>query len=63
MLVPLLLYLVAAGVMLTGMRWLMDQGQVGMRTLMLSVVIALAGLPVVVAAGLILRIRGMEAGR
>jgi serine/threonine protein kinase len=62
-LVPLVLYLLAAGVMLAGMRWLVNQGQVGMRVLMLSVVVALVGLPIVVAAGLILRIRGLEAGR
>lgn len=62
-LAPLAVYVVAVGAMLFGMQWLVHQGQVGARLLMFSVVVALIGLPVVVAAGMILRIRGLEAGK
>lgn len=62
-LMPLGLYVIAAGVMLAGLQWLVSQGQIGARVMMLSIVVALVGLPIVVAAGLILRIRGLEAGR
>lgn len=57
---PVLLYLVASGAMIAGFRWLLSEGQIGMRLMVLSVVVALLGLPVVVAAGLILRLRTAE---
>jgi serine/threonine-protein kinase len=62
-LMPLGVYVIAVGVMLAGLQWLAQQGQVGTRLFMFSLVIALIGLPVVVAAGMVMRIRGLEAGR
>ncbi len=61
-LAPALVYLVAAGGMLAGLRWLASQGHVGTRVMVLSVVIALLGLPVVVGAGLLLGLRRVERG-
>ncbi|MEO8636415.1 MAG: serine/threonine-protein kinase [Gemmatimonadales bacterium] len=58
--VPVLLYLLASGAMIAGFRWLLNEGQIGMRLMVLSVVVALLGLPVVVAVGLILRLRAAE---
>jgi serine/threonine-protein kinase len=61
-LVPALVYVIAAVVMIAGLRWLAAQGQVGNRLMVFSVVLALLGLPVVVAASLVLGLRRAERG-
>ncbi|HTO73143.1 MAG TPA: serine/threonine-protein kinase [Gemmatimonadales bacterium] len=62
MVLPALIYLLACAITIAGLRWLMTQGQIGLRVLVLAVVLALAGLPVVVGAGVIHRIRRVEGG-
>jgi serine/threonine-protein kinase len=59
-LVPALIYIVASAAMIAGLRWLEAQGQVGARLLVLSVVGALLGLPVVVGLALLLGLRRAE---
>lgn len=61
-LMPALVYLVAAGVMIAGLKWLAAQGQIGDRLMVFSIVLALLGLPVVVALGLLLGLRRAERG-
>jgi hypothetical protein len=55
-----LIYIVASAAMIAGLRWLEAQGQVGARLLVLSVVGALLGLPVVVGLALLLGLRRAE---
>jgi serine/threonine-protein kinase len=57
---PTLTYLVASGVMISGLKWLAAQGQVGTRLVVFSIVAALLGLPVVVGVGLLLGLRRSE---
>jgi serine/threonine-protein kinase len=59
-LVPALIYIVASAAMIAGLRWLETQGQVGARLLVLSVVGALLGLPVVVGLALVLGLNRAE---
>jgi hypothetical protein len=59
-LVPALIYIVASAAMIAGLRWLEAQGQVGARLLVLSVVGALLGLPVVVGLALLLGLKRAE---
>lgn len=61
-LMPALVYLVAAGIMVAGLKWLAAQGQIGNRLMVFSIVLALLGLPVVVAIGLLMGLRRAERG-
>jgi len=56
-LIPALCYVVACGLMMAGLEWLLAQGQIGMRMMVMAVVISLLGLPVVVGIGLVRGIR------
>jgi serine/threonine-protein kinase len=56
-------YLVACGLMVAGLRWLALQGEVSGRVVVLCIVGSLVGLPIVVAAGVFLRLRNAERAR
>ncbi len=59
-LLPALVYCLAAGVMIAGLKWLAAQGQIGSRLMVFSIVMALLGLPVVVAIGLLMGLKRAE---
>ena len=58
--VPALVYAVACIAMILGLRWLANEGQIGTRLVLLGAIGSLLGLPVVVGAGLVLRLRKAE---
>lgn len=60
--VPALVYCFSAGLMVLGLRWLAQQGQVSERVLVFAIVLALMGLPAVVGTGLLLGLRRAEGG-
>ncbi len=62
MLIPAGLYLLACSLTIGGLHWLAGQGQIGARLLVMAVVVALLGLPVVVGAGLVFSLRRAERG-
>ncbi len=59
-LLPLVAYVIASGGMIAGLQWLVRAGQVGTRVMVMGAVLALLGLPMVVAIGLLLRLRRAE---
>jgi serine/threonine-protein kinase len=61
-LMPASLYLLACSVTTAGLRWLAAQGQISTRPLVLSIVAALLGLPIVVGLGLVFALKQAESG-
>ena len=59
-LIPALVYILASGLMIAGLRWLAAEGQIGSRLMVFAIVAALLGLPVVVGVGLLLGLRRAE---
>lgn len=56
-LVPAVVYLLACAITIAGLQWLQSQGQIGMRLMVMAIVVALLGFPVVVGLGLIRGLR------
>jgi hypothetical protein len=61
--IPAAVYLVACGATMAGLRWLAAEGQVGPRIVVVTLIGALLGLPVVVGLGLLLHVRKSELRR